>query len=319
MDPGNRKAVVAALAANFGIAIAKFAGYLFTGASSMLAESVHSFADSGNQALLLWGGAAASRAPTEQHPFGYGRERYFWAFIVSLVIFALGSVFAIYEGVHKLGSDEPIVSPLIAVVILLVGLVLEGLSFRTAVVEAKKKKKASVTWMEFVRRTRNPELPVVLLEDLGALVGLLLALIGVSLAWITGNPMFDALGSIVIGVLLGVIAALLCVEMKSLIIGESASEADRQLLTAAVEGAPRVRRLINMRTQHIGPDELLVGAKVEFDETLCFEELTDAIDGVEAAMRGCVPHHVVIYLEPDIFEASRVAQSARPGGPDPEH
>jgi cation diffusion facilitator family transporter len=316
MDPGNRRAVLTALSANVGIAVGKLAVYTATGSASMLAESVHSFADSGNQALLLWGGAAASRPATKQHPFGFGRERYFWAFIVSLVIFALGSVFAIYEGVHKLGSDEPIKWPLVAVVILVVGMVLEGLSFRTAVREARKKK-GTVGWLTFVRRTRNPELPVVLLEDFGALVGLALALVGVSLAWITGNPLYDALGSIIIGVLLGVIAALLCVEMKSLIIGESANDRDRQSLVAAVEGAPRVRRLINMRTQHIGPEELLVGAKVEFDDSLCFEDLTDAIDDVEAAMRASVPHRVIIYLEPDVFEAARTSAAIRTPETDP--
>jgi cation diffusion facilitator family transporter len=318
MDPGNRKAVVAALVANAGIAIAKFVGYIFTGASSMLAEAVHSCADSGNQALLLWGGAAASRPATAQHPFGHGRERYFWAFIVSLVIFALGSVFAIYEGIHKLGSSDVIESPMIAISILLVGLVLEGLSFRTAVREARRKK--GVTgWLRFVRQTRNPELPVVLLEDLGALIGLVIAMIGVSLAWVTGNPMFDALGSIVIGVLLGVIAALLCVEMKSLIIGESATEDQRRMLVEAAESAPYVRRLITMRTQHLGPDELLVGAKVEFDARLGFEDLTDAIDGVEASMRASVPHALIIYVEPDVYEAVRAVTESRPGRDGLEH
>jgi cation diffusion facilitator family transporter len=318
MDPGNRKAVIAALAANLGIAIAKFVGYAFTGASSMLAEAVHSVADSGNQALLLWGGAAAVRPATEQHPFGHGRERYFWAFIVSLVIFALGAVFAIYEGVHKLGGHDPLDSPVIAVAILGVSLALEGLSFRTAVREARRKKGPG-GWWSFVHRTRNPELPVVLLEDLGALVGLVLALIGVCLAWVTGNPVYDALGSIVIGLLLGAIAVLLCIEMKSLLIGESASEDFRRALAQAVEGAPRVRRLITMRTLHLGPEELLVGAKVEFDEQLGFEELTDAIDGVEAAMRASVPHRVISYVEPDVYEAARSAAAARPEGADPTH
>ncbi len=303
MDAGNRKAVIAALSANAGIAVAKFVGYLFTGSSSMLAESVHSLADSGNQALLLWGGAAARRPATEQHPFGHGRERYFWAFVVSLVIFALGSVFALYEGLHKLDSTEPLESPMIAVGILALGLVLEGLSFRLAVREARSRKGAT-GWWNFIKRTRNPELPVVLLEDLGALVGLAIAMVGVIMAWVTGNPVYDALGTIVIGALLGVIAVLLAVEMKSLIIGESASVDHRTRLKQAVADAPRVVRLINMRTQHLGPEELLVGLKVEFDATLDFSELTDAIDEVEAAMRASVAPRLVIYLEPDIFEAS---------------
>jgi len=313
LDPGNRKAVMAALIANAGIAVAKFVGYVFTGASSMLAEGVHSVADSGNQALLLWGGAAAEREPTDQHPFGHGRERYFWAFVVSLVIFALGSVFAIYEGVHKLGSTDPIVSPHVAVIILSVGIVLEGWSFRTAVKEAQKQKR-NLSWSTFLRKTKNPELPVVLLEDLGALIGLVLALVGVSLAWVTGDPVFDALGSIVIGILLGLISFVLAWEMKSLLIGEAATVDHRRLLEESAASAPFVRRVIHMRTQHIGPEQLLVGAKVEFDGALAFEALTEAIDGVESAMRGSVPHEVIVYVEPDVYDAAHPDLGSNDGG-----
>jgi len=300
MDPGNRRAVLAALGANSGIAVAKFVGYAFTGAASMLAEAIHSVADAGNQALLLWGGAQAARSPTSEHPFGYGRERYFWSFVVALVIFALGSVFAIYEGVHKLGSDEPVTNVLTAVSILAVAIVLEGLSFRTAIVEARKVKGVA-SWAQFVRRSKNPELPVVLLEDLGALLGLVLALLGVSLAWITGDPVFDALGSIAIGVLLGVIAWLLAVEMKSLIIGEAASARHQDQIRAAIEEGGACR-LITFRTQHLGPDQLLVAAKVEFDGSSSFEQLTEAIDVVEGRIRAAVPIARIVYIEPDVFE-----------------
>ncbi|MFP6622589.1 MAG: cation transporter, partial [Myxococcota bacterium] len=217
MQPGNRRAILAALAANLGIAVAKFVGWAMTGAASMLAEAVHSVADSGNQALLLWGNASAQRPPTDAHPFGFARERYFWAFVVSLVIFTLGALFAIYQGISKLIHPHEVTSPLVAVTILAAGIVMEGFSFRTAVVEAAKQKK-QLGWWAFIRETKSPELPVVLMEDLGALVGLVVALAGIGLASLTGDPRFDAAGSIVIGVLLGVIATVLAVEMRSLLI-----------------------------------------------------------------------------------------------------
>ncbi len=229
MQPGNRRAILAALAANIGIAVAKFVGWAMTGAASMLAEAVHSLADSGNQALLLWGGASAERPATEEHPFGFARERYFWAFVVSLVIFSLGSLFAIYEGVSKLLHPHELTSPMVAVAILVAGIGMEGVSFRTAVVEATKQKK-QLGWWAFIRQTKSPELPVILLEDLGALLGLGVALMGIGLASLTGDPRFDALGSITIGVLLGVIAALLATEMRSLLIGEAATIEDREAI-----------------------------------------------------------------------------------------
>ncbi len=220
---GGTKAIIAALLANAGIALAKFVGYLVTGSSSMLAEAVHSVADTSNQGLLLLGGKRAQRAATAEHPFGYGRDRYFYAFVVALLLFSLGSIFAIYEGVHKLESDEPLTSPIVAVIILLVAIGLESFSFRTAIVESRPLKGDS-TWWQFIRQAKAPELPVVLLEDLGALIGLILAFLGVGLTVLTGNPIWDALGTIAIGVLLGIIAVILIVEMKSLLIGEGASE-----------------------------------------------------------------------------------------------
>ena len=305
MDPGNRKAVMAALLANAGIAVGKFIGFAVTGASSMLAEGVHSVADSGNQALLLWGGSAAQKPATPDHPFGYGRERYFWAFVVALVLFSLGGVFAVYEGVHKLQHPEPLNAPVWAVGILAAGIIMEGFSFRTAVVAARPLK-GGRSWWQFITRTKNPELPVVLLEDLGALLGLVIALVCVSMAWVTGDVRWDAVGSLVIGGLLGVIAVVLALEMKSLLIGEAASEPHREAIGEAVAGAPSVRSLISVRTQHIGPEQLLVGCKVDFDDSLGFEQLTHAIDGVEAAVRARLPElQVIIYVEPDVLEMAR--------------
>lgn len=300
MDPGNRKAVLAAMAANGGITIAKFVGFMVTGAASMLAEAVHSAADTGNQGLLLWGGAAAARGATPEHPFGYGRERYFWAFVVALVIFSLGGLFAMSEGIEKLRHPHPLHQPIWAVGILVFGIFLEGNSFRIAVNEARRTK-GDAGWWRFVRRTKNPEIAVILLEDLGALLGLVLALLGVGMAMWTGNPAWDALGSVAIGALLIGIGALLAFEMKSLLIGEGAGRADATEIRQALDRAPQVLRVIHLRTQYLGPEELLVAAKVEFDHLLDAQALADAIDTAEEQVRQRVPRARVIYLEPDVF------------------
>lgn len=309
MATGSTKAILAALFANLGIAIAKFIGYFITGSSSMLAEGIHSVADTTNQGLLLLGGRKARKLATPEHPFGYGRERYFWAFVVSLILFTLGGVFAIYEGFAKLGEGgHELVGAGWAIGILLVGILLEGYSFRTAARESAPLK-GKATWWQFIRHSRNPELPVVLLEDLGALIGLVLALFGVSLTAVTGDSRWDAYGTISIGVLLVAIAVILVVEMKSLLIGESALEPVRRRIVDAIEAGSHVETVIHMRTQHIGPDELLVAAKVEFDENLGAETLSDAIDEAEQRIRQVVPIAQMIYLEPDFRD---------PGHPDLE-
>jgi cation diffusion facilitator family transporter len=298
------KAIVAAFFANLGIAIAKFMAFVFTGASSMLAEAIHSLADTGNQALLLFGGRSARRQETETHQFGFARERYFWSFVVALVLFTLGGVFAIYEGIDKLRHPHEIDSPAWAFGVLIFAIVLESFSFRTAIHEAKPLK-GEASWWSFIKRSRNPELPVVLLEDLGALAGLVIALIGVTLAFSTGEARWDAAGSLAIGILLVVIASILAIEMRSLLLGESASPSQQSQIASAVEGAPHVVRLIHMRTQHLGPDDLLVAAKVEFAPDLSVSALADAIDVTEAAIRTVVPTATLIYLEPDLFEAGK--------------
>jgi cation diffusion facilitator family transporter len=295
---GGTRAIVAALLANAGIAIAKFVGYLITGSSSMLAEAVHSVADTSNQGLLLLGGRTARRAATPEHPFGYGRDRYFYSFVVALLLFTLGSVFALYEGIHKLEAHEPLTSPLVAVVILVVAIALESYSFRTAIVESRPLK-GSGTWWQFIRQSKTPELPVVLLEDLGALVGLVLALFGVGLAVLTGDPVWDAVGTICIGVLLGVIAIILIVEMKSLLIGEGVAAPVLTEIVAAVE-AGEVQRVIHIKTQYLGPDELLVAAKIALAPGLPLEAVARAIDAAEGRIRERVPVARMIYLEPDL-------------------
>ncbi|HLU56781.1 MAG TPA: cation diffusion facilitator family transporter [Pseudonocardia sp.] len=299
---GGTRAIVAALLANAGIALAKFIGYLITGSSSMLAEAVHSVADTSNQGLLVLGGRTARRAATPEHPFGYGRDRYFYSFVVALLLFTLGSVFAIYEGIHKLESHEPLTSPVVAVVILVVAIALEGFSFRTAIHESRPLK-GDGTWWQFIRQSKVPELPVVLLEDLGALVGLVLALLGVGLSVLTGDPVWDAIGTICIGVLLGIIAIILIVEMKSLLIGEGAAPPVLSEIVSALESGD-VQRVIHIKTQYIGPEELLVAAKIALAPGLPLASVAAAIDEAEARVRERVPDARIIYLEPDLDRAA---------------
>ncbi len=297
------KAIVAAFFANLGIAIMKFIGFVFTGSGSMLAESIHSVADTGNQALLLLGGRRARRPATPEHPFGYGRERYFWSFVVALVLFSLGAVFSLYEGVEKLRHPHDIDSPEWALGILFGAIVLEIFSFRTAIVEANKVR-GEAGWWEFVRRAKSPELPVVLLEDLGALMGLVFAFTAVSLAVVTDDTVWDAVGTLGIGVLLGTIAVILAVEMKALLIGESATPAIQRRIRDTIEAERDVRALLHLRTQHIGPEELLVGAKIDFAASLSVPELAAAVNRVEASVRAAVPEARVMYLEPDVARTS---------------
>jgi cation diffusion facilitator family transporter len=291
--------VFAALGANVGIAVAKIVAFLLTGAASMLAEAVHSLADTANQGLLLLGSARAQRDATGSHPFGFGRERYFWAFIVALVLFLLGGVFAIVEGIDKLGNPHDLESPAIALAVLGISLVLESFSLRTAIAEASEAR-GTRGWWAFIRHSKAPELPVVLLEDTGALAGLTLAFVGVGLGALTGDARWDAVGSLGIGVLLVVIAVILVIEMKSLLIGESASPADQEAIRRAVESSPSVRRIIHLRTEHLGPEELLVGVKIELDHHLTMPEVAARIDEAEARLRAAVPTARLVYVEPDV-------------------
>ncbi len=294
---GGTKAVLAALFANLAIAIAKFVGFAVTRSASMLAEGVHSCADTGNQALLLLGGRLSKRDPTPRHPFGYGRERYFWSFVVSIILFTLGALFAINEGIEKVRHPHELESLWVAIGILIFGIVVESLSFRTAIVESNKVR-GKLSWGTFIRRSRTPELPVVLLEDLGAMFGLVFALIAVVLAEVTGEPRWDGVGTLVIGVLLGIIAIVLAIEMKSLLIGESATEEDRARLRAALDDAPEIDRVVDLRTQHLGPEELLVAAEVDFADHLSADQMPAAVAAVEARLRATVPAATHVYLEP---------------------
>jgi len=296
---GSRRAIIAAFLANLGIALAKFVGFAFTGAASMLAEAVHSVADTANQGLLIFGARRSRQPPSPQHPFGYGRERYFWSFVVAVVLFTAGGLFALAEGIEKLRHSHTLESPAWAVGILLVAIVAEALSLRTAVHESRKAK-SGMSWPAFIRRSKVPELPVVILEDTGALVGLAFALVGVGLAEITGNPRFDALGSIAIGVLLALIAVTLAVEMKSFLIGEAAAPEQVAKIKQALETTEGVERVVHLRTEHLGPDELLVAAKIAVDGRAASADTAALIDRAEVAVRSEVPEARIIYLEPDV-------------------
>ena len=303
---GSRRAVLAAFWANLGVAVAKICGFLFTGAASLLAEALHSLADTGNQLLLLLGAARAQRPPTPAHPFGYGRERYFWAFVVAVILFTMGSLFAIVNGIGALREPHEIEHAGWAVGILVVAIGLEASSFRTAVRSANQVREGK-SWWEFIRRAKMPELPVVLLEDLGALLGLVIALVAVALALWTGNPVYDAVGSLAIGLLLGVIAFVLGAEMKSLLIGESASARMEVAIREAMESHPRLLRLVHLRTQHLGPDELLVAARVEMDPGLSLPEAARVIDEAQELVRARAPSARQIYIEPQLAQTRQIS------------
>jgi cation diffusion facilitator family transporter len=297
---GGKKAIIAALLANLGIAITKFVAWGFSGSSSMLAEGVHSLADTGNQLLLLRGGAKSRKTADAQHPFGYGRERYVYAFVVSIILFSIGGVFSLYEGVDKLQHPHALEVPWLPILVLIIAMVLESFSLRTAVRESNHTR-GKETWIQFIRHAKAPELPVVLLEDIAALTGLVFAFLGVGLTIITGNPAFDAIGTLAIGVLLVLVAIVLGIETKSLLVGEGASAADTERIRDAINADSEVEALIHMRTLYLGPDELLVGAKVAFASKRTLADVAESINALEARVREAVPIARVIYIEPDVF------------------
>ncbi|GAA5044058.1 cation diffusion facilitator family transporter [Thermocatellispora tengchongensis] len=298
---GGTKAIIAALVANLSIAAAKFVAFVITASSSMLAESIHSVADSGNQILLLVGGKRAERARTPQHPFGYGRERYFYAFVVAVVLFTVGALFSLYEGWHKWSDPHPVETPIVAFGVLIFAIIAETFSFRTAIREANHVR-GKQSWVQFIRRSKSPELPVIVLEDLGALLGLIFALFGVTMAVVTGDGRWDAVGTMMIGVLLAAIAVVLAVETKSLLIGESAGPEMEAEIVKALTAGPEVPKVIHLRTLHLGPEELLVAAKIAIDHDDTASEVARGIDAAEQRVRTAVPMARVIYLEPDLYQ-----------------
>ena len=289
-----RRTTIAAFLANLGIALAKFATYGATGAASMLAEAMHSAADTGNQGLLLWGQRRARRQSNGRHPFGFGRERYFWAFVVAMVLFSGGSLFALVEGEEKLRRPHEVTSYPWAAGVLLVSMILEGLSLRTAVRESAPERHRGERWLTFVRRSETPEHSVVLLEDTGAIIGLVFALVGVTAAEVTGNARFDACGSIAIGVLLAVIAMTLAVEMKSMLIGEAVAREDLDAICAALDRAPGVERVVDLRTEQLGPGFVLIVASV----VVGGDDVARSIAGAKAAIEDSIEASSLVYLEP---------------------
>ncbi|MCH9815814.1 MAG: cation diffusion facilitator family transporter [Actinomycetia bacterium] len=308
---GGMKAVFAALAANLGVAIAKFVAFVLTGSSSMLSEAIHSVADSGNQVLLLVGNKRSRRKRDEEHQFGYGRLRYVYAFIVSIVLFLVGGLFSLYEGFHKIQHPEELSDPTVAFVVLFAALGLEGFSLRTALKEANRSR-GKHGLLRFVRRTRQPELPVILLEDIGALIGLMFALFGISMAVITGDGRWDGLGAAAVGALLVVIAVFLAFEMSSMLTGESALPEDQIAVRNAIAATAGVSRVIHLRTLHLGPDELLVGTKIAVAPNSSGAEIADIINAAEVAIRAVVKMDSVIFVEPDIFDPQRAASDTPP-------
>jgi cation diffusion facilitator family transporter len=321
---GGTKAVVAALIANTFIAATKFAAWGLTGASSLLAEAIHSVADAGNQALLLVGGKRARREATPEHPFGFGRERYLFAFIVAIVLFSVGGLFALYEAYHKYheihsGHPNELLESRwwwVPIAVLVAAIIAESLSFRTAIIESNRSR-GKQSWSKFIRSAKAPELPVILLEDFAALLGLVFALFGVGMTLITGNGYFDVIGTAMIGLLLVAVAVALAIETKSLLLGESAGPEVNGKIQAALEATPGVDHVIHMKTLHLGPEEILVAAKIAVDPTERAADLAAAIDAAEAAVRKAEPMVTSLYLEPDIFKADYAAapRPERPSAP----
>jgi cation diffusion facilitator family transporter len=319
---GGTKAVVAALLANTGIALTKFFAFFVAGNSSMLAEGIHSVADACNQGLLLLGGKKSRKEATEAHPFGYGRERFIYSFIVAIVLFSVGGLFALYEAYHKYheiveghGGLEEGWQRYVPLVVLGVAIMLESLSFRTAIIETNKVR-GDASFAQFIRRAKQPELPVILLEDLAALVGLVFAFVAVSVTLITENEYFDVAGTAMIGVLLVAVAVTLAIETKSLLLGEAADPRAQQHIRDALEGTPGVEQIIHMKTLHLGPEELLVAVKIGVGQTESAGDVAATIDAAERAIRAGEPTAQVIYLEPDIYREGHVPD-ARPEPPAP--
>jgi cation diffusion facilitator family transporter len=297
---GSSKAIFAALGANIGIAATKFVAAAVSGSASMFAEAIHSVADSGNQVLLLVGGRKSRKEATQSHPFGYGRQRYIYAFMVSIVLFSVGGLFSVYEGIKKLGEPHPLEQAWLPLTVLGVSIVLESFSLRTALIEVKKDR-GDKSLIQYIRHAKAPELPVVVLEDIAALIGLVLAFGGVGLTVLTHNPIFDAIGTLAIGALLLLVAVVLGAETSSLLIGEGATTDDATAIATALAGAAGVQSVIHMKTLYLGPDELMLGAKIAVDPTATAAQIAQVIDSAEVAVRTAVPAVRVIYLEPDIL------------------
>ena len=306
---GSTKAILAAMVANLGIAVAKFVGFLLTSSAAMLAESVHSVADTTNQVLLLVGGKKARKPADATHPYGYGREQYVWAGLVSLLLFGMGGVFALYEGIHKVASPSHEEGGfVVAIVILVAAIGLESWSLLTAVRETRPQL-AGRTWRQFIETSKNPELPTVLLEDSGAVIGLLLALGGVVLAHVTGDTRWDGIGSIAIGALLCVIAIVLAREVKHLLVGETISTTDIAAISDAAASVPGVDFVGLVRGEHLSGEQMLVDVKVKFADHLMARDVAALTDDIERAIRAVVPTAGLLFVESWLDEGTEPADA----------
>jgi cation diffusion facilitator family transporter len=294
------KSILFALLANLGIAITKTVAAVITRSGAMLAESIHSYADCGNQGLLFLGLKEAKKKPDPEHPLGYGKEIYFWSFIVALVLFSMGGLFSIYEGIHKISLHEGLQSPVVAIVVLSVSMVLEAASLFGCLTQINKLRHNVSLWT-WVKNTRKSELVVVLGEDVAALLGLSFALIAVVLSIITGNPVFDACGSIGIGVLLIIISFFLAIKVKSLLIGQSADDETRMEIIKLLEARPEVERILNLITLQLGP-QIMVAVKAKMTKVDSADQLIDNINTCESELRKINSAIQWIFFEPDIKE-----------------
>lgn len=295
----DKKVIYAALIGNSAIAVMKFIVAAISGSAAMLAEGFHSAADSGNQIMLLMGHARSGKPPDDRHPFGYGKELYFWAFVVAVSIFFVGAALSIYEGIDKLIHPEPVKSIVLPLIVLGLAAIFEACPWWIAFSEARKIKtgKGFTSIMDMAVRSKNPTVLVVLFEDTAALIGLLVAAVGITLAYTTGMSIFDAIASILIGVVLLVLALFLARETKELLIGESAGRRDREKINQAIRTMPEIGQCGSLLTMHLGPDDILVNIDVEFVDGLSTDELEAAIDRIESRVKEVVPTATRIYIE----------------------
>jgi cation diffusion facilitator family transporter len=315
MASGSLGVIVKALFANIGIAVAKFVVAFITGSAAMLAEAVHSFADSGNQVLLLVGVKRSAREADAQHEFGYGKAAYFWAFIVAISLFTMGATFSIYEGVHKIThlDEGKIGNAIYAYIVLGVSIGLESFSMHAAWVEFNHFR-AGRPLLRALAETRDAALVVVLFEDAAALTGLFLALFGVLLSQLTGNTVWDGVASIAVGVVLGMVATFVALKSASLLVGESVTAVERERIIEITKSSPGVRKLIHLRTMHLGPNDVICAMKIAFDDDTPAVKLAEYIDTLEERLRAAVPHLTRIYVEIGTV-AERPRTAARPADP----
>ncbi|MHA6202919.1 cation diffusion facilitator family transporter [Dyella soli] len=294
------RAILLALGANFAIFLSKLVAALLTGSSAMLAEAVHSLADCGNQGLLLLGMRQARRPPSDEYPLGWGRALYFWSFLVAILLFTVGGMFSIYEGIHKLGSPQPLRWPWLAVAVLTFGVVAESISMHGCLTEVNKAREGRSLWRWF-RETRSSELLVIFGEDLAALFGLTVALVAVVATMVSGNHLYDAVGTIVIGVLLVVVAVAVAIEVKALLIGQGLEPKQREALLAFINARPEVDVVLNLITLQMGPD-VMVAVKAHMAPAPDQSALIEAINSVERAMKAQFTDIRWSFFEPDVAD-----------------